>query len=145
MGVSASVFSGSGAGLTDIPFSALSQELFRIASGSVTASALPDRGFVVDSVASGSKFSGSLFVSGGYGGVIQAMTGSFFSGSGKGLFNIPRNALTEDALLSVEIKSGSVTASVDPQYGFRVKSADSGSEFTGSVNISGSLFVTQKS
>jgi len=145
MGVSASVFSGSGAGLTDIPFSALSQELFRIASGSVTASALPDRGFIVESIASGSTFSGSLFVSGGYGGVIQAMTGSWFSGSGRGLFDIPRNALTEDALLSVEIKSGSVTASVSPNFGFRVKSADSGSEFTGSVDISGSLNVTQKS
>jgi len=140
-GVSASVFSGSGAGLTDIPFSALSQELFRIASGSVTASALPDRGFIVETGNLGARISGSLFVSGGYGGVIQAATGSWFSGSGRGLFDIPRNALTEDALLTVEIKSGSVTASVSPQFGFKVESLDSGSQFTGSINVSGSVSV----
>ena len=52
-GVSASVFSGSGAGLTDIPFSALSQELFRIASGSVTASVSPNFGFIIESFDSG--------------------------------------------------------------------------------------------
>ena len=62
--VTASAFIGSGAGLTDIPFSALSQELFRIASGSVTASALPDFGFKVESVASGSQFTGSVAITG---------------------------------------------------------------------------------
>jgi len=132
--VSASVFSGSGAGLTDIPFSALSEELKRIASGSVTASVSPDDGFRVISIDSGSQFSGSLFVSGGY---IRVETGSFFSGSGAGLSNIPRSALTLDALISTEIKSGSVTASVSPNEGFKVISLESGSQFTGSLFVTG--------
>ena len=132
--ISASVFSGSGAGLTDIPFSALSQELFRIVSGSVTASVSPGDGFRVISLNSGSQFTGSLFVTGGY---IRVATGSFFSGSGAGLLNIPRSALNDDALTATEIKSGSVTASVSPNFGFRVESALSGSQFTGSLFVTG--------
>jgi hypothetical protein len=58
--VTASMFTGSGAGLFDIPLSALSREVFRIASGSVTASVSPNRGLVVDSFQSGSNFSGSV-------------------------------------------------------------------------------------
>jgi hypothetical protein len=146
MGVSASVFSGSGAGLTDIPFSALSQELFRIASGSVTASALPDRGFIVESAGSGSQLTGSVSISGSLfvraiSGSIQLQSSSAYYGEGTYLRNIPRNALSEDALISTEIKSGSVTASVSPNFGFIVKSAESGSEFTGSIDVSGSVTV----
>ena len=37
------------------------------------------------------------------------------------------------------ILSGSVTASVSPDYGFVVNSADSGSHFTGSVYVTGSV------
>ena len=140
--VTASMFTGSGKGLFDIPFSALSEELKRIASGSVTASVSPDEGFKIISIESGSQFTGSLFVTGGY---IRVATGSFFSGSGAGLNNIPRNALTEDALTSFEIKSGSVTASVSPNFGFRVQSAGSGSQFTGSLKISGSITLNSGS
>jgi hypothetical protein len=140
--ISASMFTGSGRGLFDIPQSALSEDATLIASGSVTASVTPQFGFRVISAEIGSQFTGSLFVSGGN---IRVETGSFFSGSGKGLSDIPRSALAPDALLSTLIVSGSVTASVNPQYGFRVESALSGSEFTGSVDISGnisaSLFV----
>jgi hypothetical protein len=125
--ISASVFSGSGAGLTDIPFSALSQELFRIASGSVTASASPNFGFRVTSFQSGSDFSGSIRID----------SSSFIYSEGTYLRNIPRNALTEEALISTEIKSGSVTASVSPNFGFRVISAESGSQFTGSLFVTG--------
>jgi hypothetical protein len=50
--------------------------------------------------------------------------------------------LTPDALISTEIKSGSVTASVSPEFGFVVTSVDSGSQFTGSVDITGSLVVS---
>ena len=128
---SGSFFSGSGRGLFDIPQSALSQEVFRIASGSVTASVSPDRGFVVNSTQSGSIFSGSVFLS----------SGSFFSGSGRNLFDIPRTALAEDALVSDLISSGSVTASVSPNRGFVVTSVQSGSLFFGDVKlISGSVF-----
>jgi hypothetical protein len=67
-----------------------------------------------------------------------SFSGSFFQGDGGGLFNIPRAALTGD---SPRIASGSVTASVSPDSGFLVKSIDSGSAFSGSVSISGSLFI----
>jgi hypothetical protein len=133
---SGSAFSGSGANLFDIPRSALAPDALQsplITSGSVTASVDPQTGFVVTSVDSGSIFSGSLFVSGG----IQLNSGSAFSGSGENLFDIPRSALTEDALLSSFIVSGSVTASVSPDGFFRIQS-------TGSVTteLSGSLFVS---
>ena len=121
-------FSGSGRNLFDIPQSALSGDSNRIASGSVTASVSPDRGFVVTSVDSGSIFSGSIFLS----------SGSFFSGSGEGLFNIPRTAFSGD---SPRIASGSVTASVSPNFGFKVEASEVGSQFTGSVNMSQSLTV----
>jgi len=124
---SGSFYSGSGEGLFNIPQSALSQEVFRIASGSVTASVSPNKGFVVESVNSGSTFSGSVFLS----------SGSFYSGSGAGLFNIPRTALTEDAQVSSLIASGSVTASVGDDRGFRVQSSLLGSQFTGSINVLG--------
>ncbi len=140
--ISASLYRGDGSGLFNIPFSALSEELKRIASGSVTASVSPNDGFRVISLESGSQFTGSLFVSGGN---IRVATGSFFSGSGAGLSNIPRNALTEDALTSFEIKSGSVTASVSPNFGFKVQSATSGSQFTGSLKISGSITLNSGS
>jgi hypothetical protein len=116
--VSASVFSGSGAGLTDIPFSALSEELKRIASGSVTASVSPNFGFIVESFESGSSFSGSVLID----------SSSFIFSEGTYLRNIPRSALTQDPLLSVEIKSGSVTASVSPDEGFKVTSIESAVE-----------------
>jgi len=107
---------------------------------------LPDRGFVVQSAASGSRITGSVAITGSL--TITATSGALVLGSSSAYFgegtylrNIPRNALTEDALLSTEIKSGSVTASVSPDFGFVVKSPDSGSEFTGSIDVSGSLYV----
>jgi hypothetical protein len=133
--VSASLFQGDGGGLFNIPLSALTEDTFRIASGSVTASVSPEFGFRVESEEVGSQFTGSLFVSGN----VQLETGSFFSGSGEGLFNIPRSALTEDALLSTFIASGSVTASVSDEFGFRVESLESGSQFTGSLFVSGNV------
>ena len=135
--VSASMFSGSGRGLFDIPISNLSGDASRIASGSVTASVSPDKGFVVQSLESGSQFTGSLFVSGG----IELSSGSSYSGSGARLFDIPRSALTQDALISTEIKSGSVTASVSPDTGFLVTSIVSGSTFSGSVAVVGNVTI----
>jgi hypothetical protein len=67
-----------------------------------------------------------------------SFSGSFFQGDGSGLFNIPRAAFTGD---SSRIASGSVTASVSPDDGFRVISINSGSQFSGSINVSGSLYV----
>ena len=127
---SGSKFSGSGEDLFDIPRSALTEDALLstfITSGSVTASVSPDEGFVVTSIESGSTFSGSVFLS----------SGSFFSGSGENLFNIPKSALVDDALLSNLITTGSVTASVSPDGFFRVFG-------TGSVTteLSGSLFVS---
>ena len=56
-----------------------------------------------------------------------------FSGSGRGLFDIPRSALTPDALTATIIATGSVTASVSSELGFQVISSLSGSQFTGSL------------
>jgi hypothetical protein len=131
--LSASLFRGDGSGLFNLP--ALSATL--IASGSVTASVAPDKGLIVTSKEFGSQFTGSIFVSGSRG--IELTSGSSFSGSGERLFNIPRAALTPDALISTEIKSGSVTASVAPDFGFRVISAESGSQFTGSLFVTGGI------
>jgi hypothetical protein len=135
-------FQGDGSRLNNIPFSAFSGDVTRIASGSVTASVVPERGFIVESLESGSEFTGSISVSGSLfvtGGFIQALSGSFFSGSGRGLFDIPQSALSFEIN---QIASGSVTASVSPNFGFRVISEQSGSQFTGSVSIDSSLFVT---
>jgi hypothetical protein len=97
-----------------------------IATGSITASVTPQGGFIVTSIVSGSTFSGSVFLS----------SGSFFSGSGRDLFDIPFSNLTGDAF---QIVSGSVTASVSPNIGFVVTSKDSGSQFTGSLFVSGGI------
>jgi hypothetical protein len=83
---------------------------------------------------SGSQITGSINVSGS----ISISSGSFYSGSGRFLFDIPESALS---FAPYKIVSGSITASVSPDYGFRVESADSGSEFTGSVRVSGSVNI----
>jgi len=131
--VTASMYSGSGRGLFDIPQSALSEDATLIASGSVTASVAPNIGLVVKSAEFGSQFTGSLFVSGN----VELAVGAYYSGSGEKLFNIPRSALTPDALVATLIASGSVTASTSPDFGFRVISAETGSQFTGSLFVSG--------
>jgi hypothetical protein len=130
-----SFFSGSGEGLTNIPLAAFAEEVVastRIQSGSVTASVSPNFGFKVESTLSGSQFTGSVNVKGQ---VIIPSGSGYFSGSGEGLSNIPRSALTQDALLSSFIVSGSVTASVDPNDGFVVTSYASGSTFYGNVQL----------
>jgi hypothetical protein len=102
----------------------------RLASGSVTASVAPNTGFVVTSIASGSKFTGSLFVSGNV--VIPSGSG-FFSGSGEGLFNIPLSALNIDSLVSTRIASGSATASISPNRGLVVNTTITASMSSGSA------------
>jgi hypothetical protein len=133
---SSSAYYGEGTYLRNIPRNALSDDAListEIKSGSVTASVSPDKGFVVKSLEFGAYFSGSITSSGN----IQVQSGSFFSGSGQGLFNIPLSALNIDSLVAARIASGSVTASVSPNFGFRVESFQSGSQFTGSLFVSG--------
>jgi len=135
-------YSGSGADLFNIPLSALATETLiatSLESGSVTASVSPDTGFKVESLESGSQFTGSLKISGS----VTLAEGGIYSGSGAGLFDIPRSALTEDAQETSRITSGSVTASVDPNIGFKVESLESGSQITGSVKISGSITLAE--
>jgi len=99
------VFSGSGKGLFDIPRSALAPDALLstfIASGSVTASVAPNEGFVVTSVQSGSKFSGSVYIE----------SSSFLFADGTYLRNVPLSALAVDALKVTLMATGSVTASV---------------------------------
>ena len=148
------MFTGSGAGLFDIPRSALTEEALQISeivSGSITASVTPEGGFVVTSVESGSTFIGEVSMDNVLtisdtlvvdASTITAGVNKFFSGSGAGLFEIPRSALTEDALLSTEIATGSITASVTPQGGFIVTSIVSGSTFSGSVFLSSGSFFS---
>ena len=58
---SGSAFSGSGKDLFDIPRSAITEEAFRIVSGSVTASVHPIKGFEVNSTG---RFDGGITTSG---------------------------------------------------------------------------------
>src|SRR6056300_286529 len=124
-------FAGDGSQLNNIPFTSLSGDAPRIGSGSVTASTDPDRGFVVESLDSGSLFTGSLFVSGN----VQINDG-IFKGDGAGLFNIPQSALAED---SPRIASGSVTASVSTNFGFVVNTSGS---IQGDLTIDNDLYVS---
>lgn len=77
----------------------------------------------------------SSFASSGRGVFSGSISGSFF-GNGAGLTNISASSVVGLNLSS--IGSGSVTASTDPAYGFRV---NSNSQFTGSVLVTGSLGV----
>ena len=129
--VSSSAFIGDGSQLFNLP---AAEQSSRIADGAVTASVDNENGFIVISKVSGSQFTGSLFVSGG----VSLGSGSVFSGSGADLFDIPRAALTPDALLSSFITSGSVTASVDPNIGFRLEGTDR-AEFSSSLFVSGGV------
>jgi hypothetical protein len=167
-------FFGDGRDLFNLP------QATRLSTGSVTASVTPQFGFKVESISSGSQFTGSLFVSGNVtaqfyfgdgsnllnvpstvapriaSGSVTAsiapntgfivntfaqfefpVSASMFSGSGRGLFDIPRSALTPDALTATLIATGSVTASVSPNYGFKVEASEFGSQFTGSLFVSG--------
>ena len=91
------VFTGSGAGLFDIPASGITGlNLSQIASGSTTASISPDLGFQVNTSAS---ITGSLSVSG------------VITGSGAGITNISASSIV--GLNLSQIASGSVTASVN--------------------------------
>ena len=100
----------------------------KLATGSVTASVSPDYGFKVISAESGSEFTGSINVTG-------SVIADFFIGDGSQLINVP-------STVAPRIASGSVTASVSPDYGLLVFSPDSGSTFTGSIYITGSVEVT---
>src|SRR6056300_1744595 len=140
--ISGSSFSGSGENLFNIPRTALVDDALLsnlIATGSVTASVSTDGFFRVQSTGSvTTELSGSLLVSGN----VEINSGSSFSGSGENLFNIPRSALVDDALISNLITTGSVTASVSTDGFFRVEGTGSiTSEFSGSVSISESLDV----
>jgi len=95
-----------------------------------------------------SQFTGSISVSGSVyindvSGGLFIESSSFIYAVGTHLRNIPRSALTDDALISTEIKSGSVTASVSPDFGFKVitpfTGSQIGSQFTGSIDVSGSV------
>ena len=137
---SGSAFSGSGENLFNIPKSALTDDALLsnlITTGSVTASVSPDCVFKVFGTGSvTTELSGSLFVSGN----VQLISGSAFSGSGENLFNIPKSALTDDALLSNLITTGSVTASVSQDGFFRVFGTGSvTTELSGSLLVSGNV------
>ena len=63
-----------------------------------------------------------------------------FSGSGRDLFDIPLSALAEKVEELSFIASGSVTASADPAFGFKVNSSAS---IEGDTIISGGLVVSE--
>jgi hypothetical protein len=76
------------------------------------------------------------FASSGNGIFSGSFSGSF-SGNGNGLTNIPASSVV--GLNLSQISSGSVTASVDPAYGFKV---NANTTISGSTQITGSLGVT---
>jgi hypothetical protein len=84
------------------------------------------------------SFSGSADLSGSFTGSFSGsadLSGSFsgsFFGDGAGLFNLPQ---------ATKLSSGSVTASVAPNFGFTVLSIESGSTFTGSLFVSGNVVI----
>jgi hypothetical protein len=125
--VSASIFRGDGSGLFNISISNLALDSSKIFTGSVTASVHADGYFrVFDATGSvASEFSGSLYVS-------ESAYARFFVGDGSQLTNV-------QAAAAPLIASASVTASVADGQRFIVKSAASGSQFTGSINVSGSI------
>jgi len=84
----------------------------------------------------GSNASTASFALGGNGTFSGSFSGSFF-GNGGGLTNISASSVV--GLNLSLISSGSVTASTDPAYGFRV---NSNAQISGSTQITGSLGVT---
>ncbi len=85
---------------------------------------------------SSSNASTASFALGGNGTFSGSFSGSFF-GNGGGLTNISASSVV--GLNLSLISSGSVTASTDPAYGFRV---NSNAQISGSTQITGSLGVT---
>ena len=100
-------------------------------NGRVTATNLTGSLFGTSSWATTSSFALS-----GNGPFSGSFSGSFF-GNGGGLTNISASSVV--GLNLSLISSGSVTASTDPAYGFRV---NANSQFSGSSQITGSLGVT---
>lgn len=81
---------------------------------------------------------GSIKIDNSYG------AGLSFSGSGANLYGIPSSSivgLSDFVGSTTKISDGNVTASVSPADGFVVTSLSQGSSFSGSVDISGSVFV----
>ena len=93
-----------------------------------------------DNVEDKQEFTGSVEISGS----ITLSDGTFYSGSGQGLFDIPRSALAPDALTSPLIATGSLTASLDVENNiFIVKNLEGPikTELSGSLGVSGSVFL----
>jgi hypothetical protein len=88
--VSASIFSGSGENLFNIPQSALSEDASRIASGSVTASVSPDKGFEVNSTG---RFEDSVTISGSL--IASSSKSEIPTGSIVTTFDITNNGSTD--------------------------------------------------
>ena len=120
--VTASFFTGSfigdGHSLYNIPASGVTGlELYKITSGSVSASISPNRGLEINT---NTTITGSLNVTG-------SVSGSFI-GDGSGLYNIPASGVT--GLELNKIVSGSVSASISPIRGLEVNT---------NLNVSGSV------
>ena len=103
--ISASMYSGSGKGLFDIPTTALTGDISRIARGNATASVQQNK----FSVNVNTDITGSLRVTG-------EVSASFLKGDGSGIFNIPASALGD----LDRIKSGSAEAVISPNKGLIV-------------------------
>ena len=130
-GISGS-FSGSGANLFNIPATGIvGLNLSQIASGSFSASISPENGFTVNT---SSSIDGDLQVSNSV--TASSFTGSFV-GSGAGLTDVPATSIV--GLNLSQIASGSVTASISPDLGFRI---NTDTEITGSLIVSGSSTFT---
>ena len=114
--------------MTNIDIANLAFDTTRIFTGSVTASVDRDGFFRVEDSEGPikSEFSGSVYVSS------SLYVNEFIYGDGTYITNVTAQA-------SPRIQSGSVYAEVNPDQGLVVYSPASGSEFTGSVDITGSI------
>jgi hypothetical protein len=126
------ILSGSGAKLYNIPASGIvGLNLSQIASGSVSASISPDRGFIVNA---NSEITGTLIVTQG---ITSSFSGSF-QGDGSGLV-IPASSIT--GLNLSQVATGSVSASVNVgNTNFQVIS---GSTSLMSLDSTGKLFLSR--
>jgi hypothetical protein len=135
------IFSGSGAGLTNIPASSIvgGVSTTQISDGDSFVSADADTGIVIQGV------SGSISIAG----TPVLTSGSHYSGSGAFLFDIPQSAIVGGVGGSAtgdKIGSGSITASIDENGYFKVFDNTGGavkSEFSGSVEVSGSIIADE--
>ena len=143
-------FKGDGGGLYNIPAGGIvGLNLSQIASGSATASISPDRGFIVNTfteITGSTKISGSLNVTGGITGsllgtasyALNALSSSYATTASSADDFVVRGTLTAQTIIAQIITSSTEYITGSTQFGSLLSNIH---QFTGSVNITGSLNI----